>query len=291
MIVKTPLKWVGSKSKVMTELLKHLPVGQRLVEPFGGSCAVMMATDYPAYLVADINCDLINMYQQIQQHENAFTALAAKLFAQHASEDGYYKMRAEFNNEPWMPLLYRAAVFLYLNRHGYRGVCRYNQRGGFNVPYEKTARPIFPADEIRAFAVKAARAQFLCVDFTETLQLVKPGDVIYSDSPYDGTFSQYHTEGFNRPEQEELAVRLNGLAAMGYPVVVSNSDTDFIRKAYSTFELNHITTSRSVAAAAGDSKKGKEIIAVSGPKAGAELVTERHEMIDKYTKKYTEKNK
>lgn len=29
----------------------------------------------------------------------------------------------------------RALYFLYLNRHGYRGLCRYNLDGYFNVPY------------------------------------------------------------------------------------------------------------------------------------------------------------
>lgn len=263
MIVKTPLKWVGSKSKVMTELLKYLPVGQRLVEPFGGSCAVMMATDYPAYLVADINCDLINMYQQIQQNESVFTELAEKLFAQHGSEAGYYKMRAEFNNELWIPLLTRAALFLYLNRHCYRGVCRYNKKGGFNVPYEKLAKPYFPADEIRAFADKAARATFICTNFTETLARVQPGDVIYSDSPYDGTFSDYYATPFARPEHKTLAAELNRLAGEGYQIVVSNSNTEFTRKAYSNFIISHITTSRSVGVAAGEGKKAGEIIATS----------------------------
>lgn len=44
---------------------KHLPAGPRLVEPFAGSCAVMMETDYPSYLVADINPDLINLYKRL----------------------------------------------------------------------------------------------------------------------------------------------------------------------------------------------------------------------------------
>lgn len=266
MTVKTPLKWIGSKSKVMTELKKFLPAGQRLVEPFGGSCAVMMATDYPAYLVADINSDLINMYQQIQLHQNAFIALAAKLFAQNSSKQDYYALRDDFNNNQGMPLLCRAAAFLYLNRHAWRGVCRYNQKGGFNVPYEKIAKPYFPVDEIRAFADKAKRATFICADFTETLSMVQPGDVIYSDSPYDGTFSQYYTTGFARAEHEALAAQLNHLACEGFPVVVSNSDTEFNRKAYRDFILSHITTSRSVTVAAGEGKKGVEIIATSNPK-------------------------
>ncbi|MCL8257387.1 DNA adenine methylase, partial [Salmonella enterica] len=55
--MSTILKWAGNKTAIMPELIKHLPAGQRLVEPFAGSCAVMMATDYPHYLVADINPD------------------------------------------------------------------------------------------------------------------------------------------------------------------------------------------------------------------------------------------
>ncbi|VEB04134.1 methyl-directed repair DNA adenine methylase [Klebsiella pneumoniae] len=31
--------------------------------------------------------------------------------------------------------LRRAVLFLYLNRHGYNGLCRYNLRGEFNVPF------------------------------------------------------------------------------------------------------------------------------------------------------------
>ncbi|HCT2385382.1 TPA: DNA adenine methylase, partial [Klebsiella pneumoniae] len=55
--MSTILKWAGNKAAVMHELKKHLPAGLRLVEPFAGSCAVMMATEYPHYLVADINSD------------------------------------------------------------------------------------------------------------------------------------------------------------------------------------------------------------------------------------------
>lgn len=264
MTVKTPLKWVGSKSKVMTELKKFLPAGQRLVEPFGGSCAVMMATDYPAYLVADINSDLINMYQQIQQHENAFIALAAKLFAQHGSETGYYKMRSDFNNELGMPLLHRAAVFLYLNRHGHRGMCRYNRKGDFNIPFGFYKKPYFPLEEIRAFAEKAKRATFICAVFPETLRMVKPGDVVYSDPPYEGTFSDYHTDGFDISKQTQLASLLERAAKIS-PVIASNSDTARTRCLYALFDTTVITAPRSLGFAAGEGKKASEIIATLYP--------------------------
>lgn len=63
--MSTILKWAGNKIAIMSELKKHLPAGPRLVEPFAGSCAVMMETDYPSYLVADINPDLINLYKRL----------------------------------------------------------------------------------------------------------------------------------------------------------------------------------------------------------------------------------
>lgn len=56
--MSTILKWAGNKTDLMPELLAHLPKGPRLVEPFAGSCAVMMATDYPHYLVADTSPDV-----------------------------------------------------------------------------------------------------------------------------------------------------------------------------------------------------------------------------------------
>ncbi|MBJ4110698.1 DNA adenine methylase, partial [Salmonella enterica subsp. enterica serovar Stanley] len=45
--MSTILKWAGNKTAIMAELKKHLPAGPRLVEPFAGSCAVMIETDYP----------------------------------------------------------------------------------------------------------------------------------------------------------------------------------------------------------------------------------------------------
>lgn len=45
--MSTILKWAGNKTAIMSELKKHLPAGPRLVEPFAGSCAVMMETEYP----------------------------------------------------------------------------------------------------------------------------------------------------------------------------------------------------------------------------------------------------
>lgn len=225
MAVKPPLKWAGSKVRVMPELLKHLPAGKRLVEPFAGSCAVMMNTDYEAYLIADANHQLVNAYVMMAHHTDALLTELEALFA--AGSVGSESQRGEFYycvrtrlNHGGLSAVELAASFLYLNRHGYNGMCRYNLRGEFNVPFGKYKSPYFPVNEVRVFAAKAKRASFVCADFTETLELVGSGDVIYCDPPYNpaagkSSFTKYHSADFDAACQQRLAAMLESLTDKG----------------------------------------------------------------------------
>ncbi|WP_130100486.1 DNA adenine methylase [Siccibacter turicensis] len=265
----TVLKWAGNKTAIMPQLKKHLPAGPRLVEPFAGSCAVMMATDYPHYLVADINADLINLYQRIKENADELIDWAYAWFASGNNEISYYAARDIFNSDDSLSLLERAAIFLFLNRHCYRGLCRYNRAGYFNVPYGNYKAPYFPVAEIHAFAEKARRATFICAGYEETLAQLLPGDVVYCDPPYDGTFAGYHAAGFNENDQYRLASVLERRSSEGHPIIVSNSDTFLTRSLYRNFTHDRISAKRSIGVAAGEGKRADELIAVLKPKVWA----------------------
>lgn len=260
--MKTVLKWAGSKVRIIETLKKHLPAGQRLVEPFAGSCAVMMNTDYDEYLIADVNPDLISLYQAIKLDAEQFIQDAKRYFEVGNDAERYYSIRADFNLcSDWQ---WRAAMFLYLNRHCFNGLCRYNQSGGFNVPFGKYKAPYFPEEEIRAFAEKAVRATFVCCDYSEALRMVRHGDVVYCDPPYlteTGNFTAYHSDGFGLEGHGRLARRARRLSAKGIPFVLSNSDTAMVRYLYKDFSITEITAPRSIGAAAGSIKSAQEIIA------------------------------
>ncbi|MBT2006390.1 DNA adenine methylase [Enterobacter hormaechei subsp. xiangfangensis] len=259
----TILKWAGNKTAVMPELMKHLPAGSRLVEPFAGSCAVMMATNYPQYLVADINADLINLYQRAAQNTEELIACALVFFREDNNAESYYQNRLRFNTDTTLTALERAALFLYLNRHCYRGLCRYNLNGQFNVPFGNYKKPYFPHAEILTFAEKGHRATFICASYDETLAMLQVGDVVYCDPPYDGTFTAYHTAGFTESDQYHLASILERRSSEGHPVIVSNSDTLLINSIYHNFTRHRITAKRSMGIEAGEGKSADEIIAVS----------------------------
>lgn len=118
----------------------------------------------PIFLVisADISSDLISLYNIVKLRTDEYVAEARKLFTlENNNPDVYYQFRAEFNQsrDPFR----RALLFLYLNRHGYNGLCRYNLRGEFNVPFGRYKRPYFPQDELYHFAEKAQNAEFHCL--------------------------------------------------------------------------------------------------------------------------------
>ncbi|HFF9478879.1 TPA: Dam family site-specific DNA-(adenine-N6)-methyltransferase [Serratia marcescens] len=270
MMNRTVVKWAGGKARLAEALRQYLPAGDRLVEPFAGSCAVMMNTDYPAYLIADINPDLINMYQVIKRDMQGFINSAQALFATANTPEQYLTFRQVFNHTCADPFN-RAVIFLYLNRHCFNGLCRYNRAGYFNVPYGKYKAPYFPEKEIRAFAEKAKRATFICASFEETLGMVRPGDVVYCDPPYlpeEGkeSFTSYHTEGFGMLEQLALAAHLRVVADAGNPVTVSNSIRASEVGLYSGFDaVVELDAPRSIGAKTGGAKTAKEVLATITP--------------------------
>lgn len=269
---RSPLKWLGSKAGIIDTLRHHLPAGKRLVEPFVGSASVFLNTDYDNYLLTDINGDLINFHNMAKNLPEVLIREARNLFRQHGDELGYYAVRADFNLRCDSNFLYRAAQFLYLNRHGFNGVCRYNLSGEFNVPYgHRKTPPYFPEAEIRAFSEKAnaTKAVFLCCTFEESIRMARPGDVIYCDPPYipasaTANFTGYHTNGFTESQQRKLCRMLRVAARRGCAVVASNSETAAALDLYSDFSITTTTARRSVSANAAGRNRAGEIIATMG---------------------------
>lgn len=230
------LKWVGGKYRHLQLILKYLPAGSRLVEPFGGSGAVFINTDYHSFLLAEKNLHLVELYQQLQKEGLSFIQDARKLFTEEANTaDFFYEKRLEFNTTTCVRT--RALLFMYLNRHGYNGLCRYNQKGKYNVPFGRYKRPYFPEKELLHFYEKSQKATFVHQDFRQTFSCIQPGDVVYCDPPYTAIsksayFASYTPQGFSETDHLDLASLALKAVQQGNAVIISNHDTPLIRKLY-----------------------------------------------------------
>ena len=261
-------KWAGGKFRVLEKILPHLPGGRRLVEPFVGSGAVFLNTDYSEYLLCDANADLIFFYQELADHRLEFVAYCRNFFSPATNtSDVYYRLRERFNALPLCTE--RAALFLYLNRHGYNGLIRYNRRGRLNTPFGTHRSPYFPLREMQALVEKTARSSFIFrhADFRETFAEVKKGDVVYCDPPYvplslTANFTHYTGGGFGLTEQRDLAACALRTSRKGVAVVISNHDTEVTRALYPGAALDGFTVQRFISCNGGCRAKAPELLAV-----------------------------
>lgn len=263
---RPPLKWAGGKIRLLPHLLKLLPPGKQFIEPFLGSGAVFLNTSYPRYTLNDTNPHLINFYQQIKTEGATFIEAARDYFTPGTNQENiYYKKRKQFNKttDP----LEKALLFLYLNRHGYNGLCRYNQSGEYNVPFGRYQKPYFPEKELYYFHKKAQKARFTCHDFTVTLQGCRPGHVVYCDPPYipltpTAKFTQYHTRGFQQHQHDSLTTHAQRLAKKGIPVLISNHHTPYTKTAYREAHQEIIAVRRLISCKGMKRKTVQEVLAL-----------------------------
>lgn len=271
------LKWAGGKYNLVEPITALLPEGNKLVEPFVGAGSVFLNTDYPSYVLNDVNPDLIALFRFIKRRPQTFITDARKLFAaKNNSAEAYYALRERFNvsDDDYE----RALLFLYLNRHGYNGLCRYNLSGKFNVPFGQYRKPYFPQAEIEVFAEKAQRATFTCMSFEKVFRRARRGDVIYCDPPYaplsaTANFTSYATAGFSLDQQHELARRAAHAAhKRQIPVLISNHDTDLTRLLYADADLKSLQVARFISPKADGRTKVAELLALYTPNLAASNV-------------------
>ncbi|KFA59067.1 Methyl-directed repair DNA adenine methylase [Gilliamella apicola] len=268
-VQKSFLKWVGGKGRLIPQLLPRLPSGQRLIEPFVGAGNVFINTNYNSYILADKNRDLINVYRWLRDDLARLINTTQSLFD---SDIDFYEIRCRFNCNITQPFtLDRAAEFIYLNRHCFNGVCRYNQKGEFNVPHGKYKKVRFPKTELIAFSNRliSRPITLIAADFRAAIEMAEAGDVIYCDPPYiSGTkndiFTGYTPHKFNYPATKLLRDLLVHAVRRGATAIVSNSNNTIVRGIFSDFEIYEIDAPRSVAAN-GNRRSAKEIIGVLTP--------------------------
>ena len=229
--------------------------------------SVALNTAYDNYQLNDINTDLVNLYKLVQHSSKQVVAGLAPLFTPESNaSDFYYQRREEFNTTD--DAFRKALLFVYLNRHGYNGLCRYNRKGGFNVPFGRYVKPKMPSAEILHFSERFATAEFTNLDYVDVIRNAPDNSVIYCDPPYipiskTASFTQYATNGFSLEAQEKLAETVQKVVAKRpITVVISNHDTPLSRHLYQGAKFKSFSARRLISQNALNRKPVKELIAI-----------------------------
>lgn len=266
------LKWAGNKFRVLSHLIPHIGYPKRYCEPFGGSLAVALNTLSEQYILNDVNMDLVSIYQNLTNpNDDSFIQYCEELFIpENNTKESYLELRKHFNSTS--NSMERARLFIYLNRHCFNGLSRYNSKGEFNVPFGRYDKPTCPSEEMinfRMFFLLKQQVRFTSLSFEDSslYENLESGDVVYFDPPYvpvsdTANFTNYATDGFTHQQQEQLSEIANDLHSKGIKVILSNHDVPLTRELYKNATIYPIQVTRTVAAKGTSRKKANELIAV-----------------------------
>jgi DNA adenine methylase len=277
------LKWAGGKRQLLGQLEPYFPAElksgglSRYVEPFIGSGAVffklLQTFQLQECLIADINQELILVYQTIQRQVEGLIEQLEGLESRYLENDEverrnfYYQVREQYNKqinsidygeyEPaWIS---RAALMLFLNRTGYNGLFRVNSKGEFNVPCGRYKNPrILDADNLRNVSAMLNQVSIQYGDFEYVADFVDHKTLVYFDPPYrplseTAHFTTYSKEPFDDQQQLRLADFYRRLDGKGAKLMLSNSDPhnvdpkdDFFERAYNGFRIERLQAKRNI---------------------------------------------
>lgn len=266
------LKWPGRKYSIIHYLTKHFPSPTKdntLVEPFLGSAAVFLNTNYKNYFLNDNNSDLITLYRYLIKDGEKFIKFCAKYFIDaNNHNEKYYELREKFNSSN--DQRDKAALFLYLNKHGFNGLCRYNSSGLYNVPFGSYKKINLPHDHMNKFYIKAntVNLKLSCDDFKECLKKVEREAVVYCDPPYvpispSSSFTKYSITDFTMEHQLELVHAIRELSQhKNIRGIISNSDIKKTRELYHDAKIVSFKVKRSISSNSNTRQYVKELLAI-----------------------------
>ncbi len=255
MIAKPFLKWAGGKTALLPEILPRLPKKIKYYyEPFVGGGAVFFALAaekrFKRAALGDINEELVETYISVSREVDKVIE-HLKIEASKHSEKNFYKVRAREG-------IFVASRMIYLNRTCFNGLYRVNRKGQFNVPFGDYKNPtICDEENLRACSLALQDVEeFFPKDF-QFVEEARRGDTVYFDPPYapvsdTANFTAFAKGGFGEEEQERLRDCFARLDGRGVHVLLSNSDTPFVRKLYKGFKLDKVEAPRRI-----NSKGGK----------------------------------
>ncbi len=251
------LKWAGGKRQLLRHLRSRVPKHGTYHEPFIGGGALFFDMAPESAVLADFNHRLVRTYRSIRDNPES----VIDRLAEYPNEKQFFlRMRerdidAECDEE-------LAAWMIYLNRTGFNGLYRVNQKNGFNVPFGRYKNPkICDADNIRACAKRLVNVELLHSDFRTVEDRAKPGDFVYFDPPYvpasnTASFTAYTKKGFDLQDQAELRDLARRLKSKGVSVLLSNSSVPEVHALYADgFERIEVFANRAINSNA--AKRGK----------------------------------
>jgi len=272
--VKPFIKWAGGKKQLIEQFAPFFPKKIEIYyEPFVGSgvVAFFLLESHPEIkkiYLSDINEELITAYDVVKNNVEELIKVLKEYEKKH-NKEFFYKIRSQ--DIKTLNRVHIAARFIYLNKTCFNGLYRVNSKGEFNVPIGSYKNPLICAEKnLRDISKSLKKDDIKNKQFYDAVKDAKEGDFIYFDPPYyplpnATSFTKYTKEKFLDEEQKLLAKVFKELDKKGCKIMLSNSDTEFIRNLYKEYYINIVRAKRMINCNAKKRGKVNEVVITNYP--------------------------
>lgn len=227
------LRWAGGKSwlaRQAEEIFGQLNF-ERYHEPFvGGGAFFFSLAGAPFAYLSDKNEALIEAYQCLKEDPDRVIGTMRLL---KNTEQEYYRIRSQKPQCRYD----RTAQFIFLNQTSFNGLYRVNLNGVYNVPYGYRTKDFLDETALIEAAHSLQNAVITARDFTEAIEFVQEGDLVFLDPPYtishnNNGFIKYNQSLFSLHDQYRLAESIEIIRKRGAKYILTNAAHSKIREIF-----------------------------------------------------------
>ncbi len=236
--MKSPISYLGGKSRLAKQIVKMLPEHQTYVEPFCGAAWVFLEKPpSKGEILNDANGELTNFWRVVQHHKDELINCLQYTVASRAIFDILKQTDPTLLTD-----IQRAARWYYLQR-----CCFGGKTAGQTFGVSRGRSPNLRTDRIeRDIDQTHERMQNAHIENLDGLECIRrhdrAGSCFYVDPPYYGCENDYVIH-WPRARFVELAECLRGIQR---PFILSLNDRKEVREIFADFNIKSVKTSYSV---------------------------------------------
>ena len=240
--LKSPLAWLGGKSRLADRIIERMPDHQTYCEVFAGAAWVLFKKpESKVEIINDINADLTNLYRCVKHHLGELVAQFRWMLVSRDEFDRFLKTPADTLTD-----IQRAARFFYLAKSSF-GARIVRPTYGISATGAPRLNLLRIEEDLSEAHLRLARVFIENKPYDQVIQRFdKPGTLFYVDPPYWDCEGDYGEGLFSREDFGRLAGLLDGLKGR---FILSLNDAPGVRETFANFHIEAVKTRYSISGA------------------------------------------
>lgn len=238
---KSPLAWLGGKSRLADSIIERMPEHQAYCEVFAGAAWVLFRKpESKVEIINDINRELVTLYRCVKNHLPELVAQFRWMLVARDEFDRFMHTPAETLTD-----IQRSARFYYLAKTSFGAKVR-SPTFGIAASGPPRLNLLRVEEDLSEAHLRLSRVYIENRPYADVLaRFDKPGTLFYVDPPYWGCEQDYGIGLFSRDDFAMLAGLLDKVQGK---FILSLNDVPGVREVFANFRIEAVTTRYSIAA-------------------------------------------